>query len=260
MKKLTDANYWQKTWGNSKRNVKFCPIKPSFIHFHRLFQKYLPRGSCSFIEVGCFPGQYLWYFEKHFGYKVSGIELLANKVEYIRQACLQEGVNTEIISGDFFSYHFKKKYDIVGSFGFIEHFENPASVVHKHIEITKPGGYIVITAPNHASPLYEKLLLLSGEDCYKAHNRMSFGQLLESVRQENNISIIAAGYCGHFGLGYTGGALTPLPKLIKLVTRVIVFALGIASKIIPNNKLLSQAMYVIIKKNVYKGRLKPETV
>ena len=253
-KALTNESFWNAEWDRSRRNVRFYPYKPSFVHFHRLFKKYLPMGEKLFFEVGCFPGQHLWYFSKYFGYTVSGIEFLEGKAEKIQMSLAEEGVMAKVIRGDFFKFRSHQQYDIVASFGFVEHFGNTLPVVRKHCEMANPGGLVVITAPNHSSVVYNRLLKLSGVDIYNAHNHMSLNMLISSVRQLRDVDVMASGYIGHLGLGYTGGFVCRLPRVIRLVTRLMFFALGFVTQIIPDNKVLSQAMYVILKKhNIAKG-------
>lgn len=247
---LTDADFWISTWESGARNIKFNPYKPSFIHFHRIFKRHLPAIPCSFFEVGCFPGQHLWYFSKFFGYRVSGIEYMPGKGETVRKLCAAEGINADVISGDFFNFTPAQPYDIVGSFGFIEHFDDTHAVTKKHLDITRPGGVVVITVPNHASPLYNRLLWWSGESLYNAHKRMSLEALIATLMLIPEASIVASGYCGHFGLGYTGtmASLRPYPRILRLFVRIVVLAGELLSRIIPDNRFLSQAMFVVIRR------------
>jgi len=250
-KALTDESFWGKTWGQNARKVKFSPYKLSFLYFHRIFRRLLPAKPCTFFEVGCFPGHFLWYFSKYFGYDVAGIEYMPQKGDAVRQQCLLEGVDAKIINDDFFRYKPLQRYDIVGSFGFIEHFENSAAVVRKHFEITRPGGLIVITAPNHASPLYKKLLRLSGEELYHAHNQMSLQDLIGCFKRNSALTIVGAGYCGHFGIGYTGtmSALRNQPHIVRILVRGAAYVGELVSQLLPDNAILSQAMYVIARRH-----------
>ena len=39
-------------------------------------------------------------------------------------------------------------FDVVMSRGFIEHFDEPSSVVDRHLDLLKPGGLLVVSIPN----------------------------------------------------------------------------------------------------------------
>lgn len=56
----------------------------------------------------------------------------------------------EIHREDFLKWQSNQQYDIVASFGFIEHFEDPVPVVDRHFRPARLGGYVVITVPNFA--------------------------------------------------------------------------------------------------------------
>lgn len=43
----------------------------------------------------------------------------------------------------------KNSYDLVESFGLIEHFENPAAALDAHIDLLKPDGTLVVSIPNY---------------------------------------------------------------------------------------------------------------
>ena len=58
---------------------------------------------------------------------------------------------------DFFNNGLPKQgFDVVASFGFIEHFDDPREAVAKHIELVRPGGIALITVPNYGG-LYGSL-------------------------------------------------------------------------------------------------------
>ena len=58
------------------------------------------------------------------------------------------------IKMDFLNYLSTKKYDVVSSFGFIEHFCDTADILLRHLDILRDGGYLVITVPNFKGMQY----------------------------------------------------------------------------------------------------------
>lgn len=53
-----------------------------------------------------------------------------------------------IIEADLFTYQPTEKYDLVSSFGLIEHFENTKEIIEKHLIFLNDGGTLFITLPN----------------------------------------------------------------------------------------------------------------
>ena len=65
------------------------------------------------------------------------------------QAFIKKFPNGDAVQTDLLTYHPERQYDIVFSVGLIEHFpeEKTATMIRKHFEMTKPGGYVVIFFP-----------------------------------------------------------------------------------------------------------------
>jgi cyclopropane fatty-acyl-phospholipid synthase-like methyltransferase len=88
------------------------------------------------------------YINKEFGYRVDGLDYSDN-MEYVRANLSYNGIpNAELFRADFFEFVPAKKYDLVLSGGFAEHFDDHELVVRKHAEWAKPGGLVVIIVTN----------------------------------------------------------------------------------------------------------------
>ncbi len=117
-----------------------------------VFEKYmikLTRGS-SFIEIGGFPGIFAAYFYKRGIRDVSILDFHMNE-SIVRKLEKQNGLsqNTiQCIQTDFFSFESEKKYDIVFSSGFIEHFQDTADVIRRHVNLMSKNGQLLILIPN----------------------------------------------------------------------------------------------------------------
>jgi SAM-dependent methyltransferase len=99
------------------------------------------------IEFGCYPGRYLKVFGD-FGLCLNGIDTtpkVSNLPAYFNSKHYCTG---SFIRGDIFKYSPGKKFDIVCSFGFVEHFKNWQEVVLLHLQFVKKGGLVFITVPN----------------------------------------------------------------------------------------------------------------
>jgi len=59
-------------------------------------------------------------------------------------------LKVDLFHDDFFNHHLlPASFDIVTSFGVIEHFDNARPVVQRHLDLVKPGGVALITVPNY---------------------------------------------------------------------------------------------------------------
>ena len=148
---LTDDKYWDKYWSGHKL--------PSIVGFDRRNQllaallKVFDRFLCadaekSILEIGGAPGQYLAYFAREYGFKVSALDYSATGCEIIRK-------NFELLGFDVTVYQQDLRlldgtiplFDIVYSLGVIEHFIDPGLIIAKHLDLLKPGGLLIIGVP-----------------------------------------------------------------------------------------------------------------
>lgn len=118
----------------------------------RYLPKNLPKGF-SFLEIGCTPGRWMIYFNKKFGYLVSGCDIQG--LEKTKENLKLNNVKGYVFYKDIKNKDKKiSKYDAVFSEGLIEHFKNPKEIFDNHIELSKE--YIIILVPNLTTYKYDK--------------------------------------------------------------------------------------------------------
>lgn len=220
MKKLAEKEYWDSIYKNinsSSSPNKFSKFKEyikfltrdfsNFVMWEVLFQKYLPqKNNMKILEIGCAPGKYLINFHKMFGYDPYGVEYSEKGVEITKNNFYKNGLNPDnIINADFFDPGFVLKYenslDLVFSRGFIEHYDDPKSVIGRHIDLLKKDGFIVISIPN-LSGINSFLAKVLNKKTYLLHNvsimkKSIFANLFDSEK----IETIYCDYVGIFSFG-----------------------------------------------------------
>jgi len=251
---LASKEHWDEWWASGPvRSLPFNPLRRNFRDLHSLFLRTLPRlERTRFLEIGCYPGGFLWYFSRYFGYAVCGIEYIdwcCRETRRLLEAC---GVQGEIIQADIFDYEQPAEdrlWDVVASFGFLEHFQDSRAVLKKHLELLKPGGYLVLTVPNHQA-LYGKILEWAAPELYKIHHILSLEQIVDALRGAGEVEIVEEGYYGRLGLGHTGIYLRAKETnpFISQMARALVFGLETAGLILPRSRLLSPMIAVIARK------------
>ena len=139
-------DFWNSTWGNLPPWERYQG--PVFEH-HPVLSRFLANaGGGEAIEVGCVPGNYMIYLAKEFGYRVSGIDY-SDKIPYVRENLRFNGISdAELFQCDLFEFVPPRRYDLVFSQGFVEHFDDYKLVVQKHEALAAPGGLVVIIVPN----------------------------------------------------------------------------------------------------------------
>ena len=132
----------------------FADYRPALVqsvYFSDVFNRYLkPDSSKRVLEVGCAGGEYLCYLAKHFGFIPYGVDY-SDEIRKTAELFEFNGLaRPKLYQEDFFKWQPGELYDVVCSFGFIEHFEDPRLVIQKHVDLLSPGGKLIITLPHFA--------------------------------------------------------------------------------------------------------------
>lgn len=135
--------YWNSLYANQP-----LVYRESRVQFKEIFARFLPTGGRC-LEIGCYPGDYLLYLCKTFSYEANGIDTAPGVATELSEHFRCNGVKVgHFGQADFNEFAPAQLYDIVCSFGFIEHFHNFREVIRRHTKLVAPGGTLVISAPN----------------------------------------------------------------------------------------------------------------
>lgn len=186
--RLTIAEYWERSQGTDLQPNSVAPVSQNMLHWWRrspsayaaylrdaLCRKYIHDGErLTFLEVGAAPGRNLVKFHRDFGCTTFGVEYTDIGVKIMKDVLAANQIPpANAIHSDFFDPQFHSQYreafDIVASFGFLEHFDRPKDVVEKHLSLLKSGGLLFITIPNFRYLNYY-LKRFFGTDWIQTHN------------------------------------------------------------------------------------------
>lgn len=138
---LSPKGFWDAEWQAKERDYLNLVAAD-------ILRKYLPGGRpLTYFEVGCAPGSVMCFFAKVMGYKVAGIDF--SSPEVTRRYLASHGVDDyRLYVGDFTTTEIQERFDVVGSFGFIEHFTNYREIIDRHARLVNGEGYLVLQLPN----------------------------------------------------------------------------------------------------------------
>jgi SAM-dependent methyltransferase len=233
MENLTDRNYWKEYWKNYE--YEKVPAKVPF-------KKFVPqlKGADSFIEIGGFPGVYAAYFYKQGCKDVSLLDFYIDRdmVDYFETMNEIPQNTITCIESDFFRYETDKRYDLVFSYGFIEHFDDTKDVIQRHFNLVATGGKMLILLPNFRG-LNGLVQYVFDRKTLRAHNLNSMKiSVLRTILSELDVK--------NSSVEYTSKPMIWLePKAGNAVLRKIIKFFSYALKIFPFKcRLLSP--YIIV--------------
>jgi SAM-dependent methyltransferase len=124
-------------------------------------------SSADILEVGCAPGRFLSMIGKSRPqHRLAGVDLATDAVARMREA----GCQAELFEGDVRTVELPRKFDVVLSFGLLEHFDDPVEIVRAHARHAKAGGHVAVTVPNYAAPPVRALLQRFSPRTIETHN------------------------------------------------------------------------------------------
>lgn len=154
---ITTPDYWENNWAdldvpdpiNPKINT---PENYYYRVMHSLFVRKIGAQvfpGAKVVEIGCGGSRWLPYLHQAFGYEVSGIDYTSAGIQLSQAILDKAGITGCIVQGDLFQPppDWIGRFDVVFSFGLVEHFENTAQVVAACAQYLRPGGQMVTLVP-----------------------------------------------------------------------------------------------------------------
>ncbi|WP_434658660.1 class I SAM-dependent methyltransferase [Sulfurimonas sp. NW9] len=252
--KITEKSFWEQYWGEIllPQKVNFSFKNDRVIA--ETILKFVPKvdNDQKALEIGCAPGKWLTLVYENLNYDIDGFEYVdvaAEKTKENFKLCHIPENRFNVITADFLTQSPDPKYDLVMSFGFIEHFENYDDIYQKHIQYCKKNGYVVTGFPNFRGINYYLQLFIdriSGSSIIKNHNiKMMDKVLMEKMIKSSKKELVY--------LDYIGGFEPALFNINKVENIFLRFILKVSSKALSiifsniKNKYISSYLIFVVK-------------
>lgn len=195
MKSVASKAYWSNHW--QKTNFEIAPTNHPVRQW--IEKEIASTRGASCLEIGCYPGKFLAVFGKK-GYALHGIDSFVGTESLLSTWLRNSGYKVgTFYQSDFLHFKTPDLYDVVCSFGFIEHFKYWQGILSKHVELTKTGGNIIVEVPNLKSPLYHLLYKLLEPKVLENHEMSAMDlEAICNVLEKEGCKIQAADYIGIF--------------------------------------------------------------
>jgi 2-polyprenyl-3-methyl-5-hydroxy-6-metoxy-1,4-benzoquinol methylase len=226
--------YWDKGWENTSLPAAIDPRAPGWNNsavrrFHRYFKRafsYVEDRGDKLLEIGAARSEWLPYFAKEFGFKVSGLDYSEIGCVQAAQVLENEGVKGEVVCADLFSPppHMKGIFDVVFSAGVAEHFEDTAHCLRAMSEFLKPGGLMVTEIP-HFTGIYGSIQRLVNRPVLDLHVLLDRDALAEA-HERAGLQVL---FCDYFlfagfhilGIENLKDVSVPLYNAARLLRRLV---------------------------------------
>lgn len=145
----TEQAYWDATLQFPIKARLPSRLNVGVLNVTRLLKRHVRPGS-RYIEIGCAPGKMLAWVACVLKAEATGLDYSEPGISKCRVLFDKLGLKINLYHDDFFSHNLPFAYfDVVTSFGVIEHFDDARPVVQKHLDLIKPGGVALIAVPNY---------------------------------------------------------------------------------------------------------------
>ncbi len=209
-KDIAGKEFWDEVWEES---TFLAPIRPygslnnyMDTKYHEFFKNYfsmMDTKKMKLLEIGCARSVWLPYFAKEYNFDVHGIDYSEKGCEQAREILKKERVNGTVICADMFRPPklLVENFDVVISFGVVEHFSNTVDVIKAHAKFLKVGGFLIVANIPNLHGILGIIWPLFNRRFYETHLRLSPEILSQSFKM-SDMELLNCDYFGVFNLNY----------------------------------------------------------
>ncbi len=224
---LSTKDHWDDAWRHVRLPKTIDPHDAVLSDYHVMFSKILSVDGrpSDVLEIGCAASAWLPYFKLQHRCRVFGIDYSARGVELARKNLAMLDANGDVRLGDVMTDTaiFDRQFDVVVSFGLVEHFRHPDRILRRMADYLKPGGLLVTQVPNLRG-LFGTALRWFRADVFAIHHPMDLGDLQRYHELAGLIRCLVPGYVGGVDLKMIVSTVMPKrwPRLVVAGTATAV--------------------------------------
>lgn len=203
MSRLTDRIYWESTYAAARGAGIVLDDWRSFTDT-QIFRALTPAldESLSVIELGAGDSMWLPFLAKRYPAKrFAGLDYAEAGCSRLRARLQAAQANADVTCADLFDppVALVGEFDLVVSFGVVEHFKRLADVLSAKARFVRPGGQLFTLIPNMAGAI-GALTRRWNERVYRLHVPHDLSSFVAGHR-EAGLEVTAAGYLGSSNFG-----------------------------------------------------------
>ena len=246
--------YWDSSWEAGAPPEPVDPRAPGLNNhinrsLHEHFRKTLagietPRAAL--LEIGCARSAWLPYFHREFGFDVSGLDYSEIGCRQARDVLAAAGVEGEIVCADLFAppERLRRAFNVVVSFGVVEHFENTGAALAACAALLRPGGRMVTLIPNMRGAV-GSLQRWADRAVYDMHVPLD-AQAFARAHREAGLAVLSCEYVMPFNVtvisikdGRSPDAAAALRRLFSWASKGVWIFERTGLRLLPPNRMTS---------------------
>lgn len=198
--------------------------------FEKLLDEYIVWDAVNlYMEIGGAPGSIMAFMNKSHNLSVSTVDFTEKEKvsEYLRDRRVE---NFKVYQDDFSTFDVRqhhRKYDIVASWGFLEHFgkTTAAKFIEKQKDMVTEGGYFIVEIPN-IRKIFWLLYRIFNRRLLRIHNLevMNLEWLKRCVVKGCNFELLYASY--YFAMNPQNEYFVKHARIRKICEKVVAFFEG----------------------------------
>jgi 2-polyprenyl-6-hydroxyphenyl methylase/3-demethylubiquinone-9 3-methyltransferase len=251
--RLTDERYWSTLWrGRRAGGSRFWGLDGAIRQQARLIDGLVDRlghehRPVRVLEVGCADSLWLPYLARQRDVVVEGVDFSPDGCRQAEDQLARASASGTIHCADFFGWApaHAASCDLIVSFGFIEHFDDPADPLRAMYTALRPGGLVLATVPNIVG-IYGPLQRLINPEPLDHHVVLDAADL-RACAGNAGFAEVDAGYVGG-GLYFGVLNFKPAHDVVRRGLRIVDLANGWAQERLGlrlNQRFTSPYAYVI---------------
>lgn len=220
MPKLTEKKYWDEKYGDGVTT----PLSLEGFRQHtfaNIFEtmKLADLEGKSILEIGAGGSQWLTFLAREFPTsEFAGLDYSEAGCEDLRKRAESEGVFVDIVCADLYCppENYKNKFDIVITFGVVEHFDSLDDILPALLNYLKPNGKLYTLIPNMAA-LMGTLTKKYDQSVYDIHNPHDRASLVDGHKSAG-LQVEYADYIGSTEFGILSSCINENSGRLKKFT------------------------------------------
>jgi 2-polyprenyl-3-methyl-5-hydroxy-6-metoxy-1,4-benzoquinol methylase len=152
--KKSTKEYWDNNWDLAGNSYKKSHDNYYWLRLRKeldpIFARLPTKNPPKLIEVGAGASEWLPWLHETYNVDVAGLDYSENGCEKANTILKSHNINGEVKLGDMFNppNELLGGFDVVCSFGLVEHFSNTADAIKACSQFAKDGGIIITLIPN----------------------------------------------------------------------------------------------------------------